>query len=202
MTTDPAKWLYDLHNKVNNKLRIQCKDDPKVICPDDDPSFEEVKIKYQAMKLTEVPGRDFLFSVAVNYPDEPQEEDMALQRMFMSKLSEVYPFEKLQTTFKKYLQLNPVLLSSRTEYMKWMYRLLRELAGKVPVKIPSYKGYVQHVMYYKSGCAKKTYRGVTCRKTMSGGRTKKRDNMITKRISHKKLLQSPFSFVAGIDQDN
>lgn len=188
MTGDPAKWLYDLHNRVNSKLRTQCKEDPKVICPDTDPTFEEIKQRYDTMKLTEVPGRDFLFSVAVNYPDDPEEDDMALQRTFMAKLSEVYPFEKLQMLFKKYLQQNPVSLASRKDYMKWMYGLLKELALKIPVKIPSYKGYVQHVVYYKSGCAKKTYRGVTCRKTMSGGTTKKRDNARTKRVSHNKLL--------------
>ena len=28
---DPGKWLYEIHNMVNNKLRTQCADDPKVV---------------------------------------------------------------------------------------------------------------------------------------------------------------------------
>ena len=63
---DPGKWLYDLHNRVNDKLRSQCKDDPAVADPGPDPSFAEVKAKYMALKSTAVPGRDFLFSIAVN----------------------------------------------------------------------------------------------------------------------------------------
>jgi hypothetical protein len=45
---DPGKWVYDIHNMVNNKLRTQCKNDPKVINPGPDPSFEEVKKKKKA----------------------------------------------------------------------------------------------------------------------------------------------------------
>jgi hypothetical protein len=115
------------------------------------------------MKPENVPGRDFLFSVAVNYPDSPEETDMATQRKFMHTLAEVYPFEKMRNTFKSYLQKNEVTLSSRRSYMKWMYGLLAEIAKAANVEIPSYKGYVARVMYFKSGCQKKTYRGKTCR---------------------------------------
>jgi hypothetical protein len=40
-----GRWLYELHNKVNNKLRTQCADDPAVINPGPEPSFEEFKQK-------------------------------------------------------------------------------------------------------------------------------------------------------------
>ena len=42
---DPERWLYEIHNKVNHKLRSQCLNDPKVTHPGPDPSFEEVKQK-------------------------------------------------------------------------------------------------------------------------------------------------------------
>ena len=185
---DPAVWLYNLHNKVNNKLRKQALEDPNVINPGEDPSFEEIKQKYMSMTITNVPGRDFLFSVAVNYPDEPDPEQMATQRIFMAKLAEVYPFEQLQFVFQKYLNDHPVALESRKTYTKWMYGLLSALSRKAKIKIPSYKGYIQHVMYYKSGCSKKTYKGKTCRKLAGGGRTKSRDHRKTRRIAHKELL--------------
>jgi hypothetical protein len=186
MTSNPGKWLYDLHNKVNNKLRTQCKDDPAVINPGPDPSFEDVKKIYMSMKPTSIPGRDFLFSVAINYPDSPEETDMATQRTFMHKLSDVYPFES--STFKKYLSEHEVALSSRKAYTKWMYGLLSELAQAMKAELPSYKGYVSRVMYFKSGCQKKTYRGKTCRRTKTGFRTKDRDHRRTFRITRESLL--------------
>lgn len=185
---DPAVWLYNLHNKVNEKLRKQALEDPNVINPGQDPTFEEVKKKYDSLKLTNVPGRDFLFSIAINYPDDPEPEQMATQRTFMSKLAEVYPYESLRNAFQSYLSKNSVALESRKTYMKWMYGLLYKLSKTAKVSIPSYKGYVQHVMYYKSGCAKKTYKGKTCRRLAGGGRTKARDNRKTRRIAHRELL--------------
>lgn len=188
MKRDTGKWAYELHNKVNNKLRTQCKDDPAVINPGEDPSFEEVKKKYIDMKPTNVPGRDFLFAIAVNYPDDPKETDMATQRNFIHKLSEVFPFSNLQKRFKEYLKAHEVALSSRKAYMKWMYALLSELSNEINVEIPSYKGYVARVMYFKSGCQGKTYRGKTCRRLPNGFRTKDRDHKRTFRITRQSLL--------------
>lgn len=184
LRSDPAKWLYEIHNMVNNKLRTQCKDDHTVINPGEDPSFEEVKKHYMSLKPTAIPGRDFLFSIAINYPDEPEEVDMANQRMFMQKLSSQFPFH----SFESYLSKHPVELQSKKAYTKWMYGLLKHLAVKFRTTLPSFKGYVMRAMYYKSGCEKKTYRGRTCRKTATGHYTKSRDNKKTQKVSHSSLL--------------
>jgi hypothetical protein len=188
MMKDTGKWSYELHNKVNNKLRTQCKDDPAVVDPGADPSFEEVKQKYMSMKPTSVPGRDFLFSIAVNYPDNPEETDMATQRTFIHKLAEVYPFENMRSKFQEYLENNEVALSSQKSYMKWMYGLLNELASTIKAQMPTYRGYVSRVMYFKSGCQKRTYRGKTCRRLPNGFRTKSRDHRRTFRITRESLL--------------
>lgn len=188
MMKDTGRWAYELHNKVNNKLRTQHKEDAAVLDPGPDPAFEEVKKKYMDMTPTSVPGRDFLFSIAVNYPDEPEEKDMATQRMFIHKLAEVYPFESLRAKFREYLKNNEVALSSRYSYMKWMYGLLNELSSMINVQMPTYRGYVARVMYFKSGCQKKTYRGKTCRKLPNGSRTKTRDHKRTFRITRESLL--------------
>jgi hypothetical protein len=185
---DPGKWLYDIHNMVNAKLRKQAATDPKVVDPGPDPSFEEVKAKYAAMKPTQVPGRDFLFAVAYNYPDKPEPADMARQRMFMETLSKVYPFDSLRRVFQSYLSKKPVSLNSRRDYTKWMYGLLALLSRTIRAPILSYRGYSQHVAYFKSGCNKTTYRGKTCRKLEGGGRTKDRDHRKTRRIAHTNLL--------------
>ena len=174
---DPGKWLYDIHNMVNNKLRTQCKDDPKVINPGPDPSFEEVKKKYEHMNLKGVLGRDFLFSIAANYPDQPSESDTATQKKFLKNLEKVYP------GVSGHIDVD---LTSRKTYMKSMYLFLKSVAGKS--KMPTYRGYVNRVMYYKSGCAKKTYKGKTCRRSSSGDMTKVRDNKRTRRVTGGALL--------------
>lgn len=184
---DPGKWLYDIHNRVNHKLRTQCKDDASVVDPGPDPSFEDIKKRYMSMKPTNVPGRDFLFSIAVNYPNNPEPTDMSTQRQFLKLLADVYPFQELKSVFQYYYDNHEPTLQNRKSYMKWMYGLLLSLSKKLRASIPSYKGYVQHVMYYKSGCAKKTYKGVTCRKS-GGGLTKTRDHRKTRKIAHAHLL--------------
>jgi hypothetical protein len=185
---DPGRWLYDLHNKVNHKLRTQAKTDPSVVDPGPDPSFDDVKKRYEKLKPSEVPGRDFLFSVAVNYPDIPEPDQMAIQRRFLKALSETYPFYSLRKVFDDYYTAHPPALENRKSYMRWMYGLLLALSKKVGVRIPSYKGYVQHASYYKSGCSKKSYRGKTCRKMSGGGRTKDRDHAKTRKVAHSSLL--------------
>lgn len=186
MTNNVARWLYDLHNKVNDKLRTQCKDDPKVVNPGPDPSYEDVKEKYMNMKLTDVPGRDFLFSVSANFPSKPTEGDVETQKEMIKNLSDVYPF--LQKEFKEYVNTNEPKLENRKSYMKWMYGLLSELAKNVPVDIPPYKGYVQRAIYYTSGCDRKTYKGKTCRRLNGGGYTKDRDHKRTYKITRMSLL--------------
>jgi hypothetical protein len=186
---DPGRWAYELHNMVNNKLRTQCKDDPAVVDPGADPKFEEVKKKYMSMKPTDVPGRDFLMSIAANYPEEPEEKDMATQRTFIHKLAEVYPFELMRSAFKSYLSKNEVSLTNQKSYMKWMYGLLSAISESINAELPSYKGYVARVMYFKSGCKQKTYRGKTCRRLPNGFLTKNRDHKRTFRITRQSLLK-------------
>jgi hypothetical protein len=185
-----GKWLYQIHAMVNDKLRTQCASDPKVIHPGEDPPFEKVKATYDAMtKPDAVPGRDFLMAVAYNYPTTPAPRDMSTHREFLHHLAEAYPFDELRTIATHYIQeVEPDLRSQRT-YTRWMYELLRRLSDKVGTSIRSYRGYMSHLSYYKSGCAGKTYKGKTCRRLTGGGYTKDRNPNLTRRITSKSLLQ-------------
>ena len=184
MMKNTGRWSYELHNKVNNKLRTQCKNNPTVIDPGDNPTFEDIKHKYETMQLSEILGRDFLFSIAANYPNDPEDKHKNTQQIFLKQLSKVYP-----NNFEKYLEQNPVKLENRKSYMKWMYALLKHLGlAFSKVELPSFKGYSQRLAYYTSGCDKKSYKGITCRRIKGGGRTKVRDNRKTYRISHMSLL--------------
>ena len=181
---DPGKWLYEIHNMVNRKLRTQCKDDPAVVNPGPDPSFEEIKERYMSLKPTAVLGADFLASISANYPDEPEPEQMATQRTFLHALHHAHPIPEQARKYTAYIDAHEPELGSRKAYMKWMYGLLSAMSKK---KLPSFKGWAHHLAYFKSGCSKKTYHGKTCRKT-AGGRTKDRDHRRTFRIVHRRLL--------------
>lgn len=184
-----GKWLYAIHNLVNDKLRRQCAEDPSVICPPADPTFEEVEAMYSAMKPTAVPGRDFLMAVAYNYPSAPEPRDMSTQREFLHHLADSYPFEQFRTVFQAYIAGNEPTLQSQKSYTKWMYGLMARLSKVAKVPIKSYRGYMSHLAYYKSGCTRKTYKGKTCRRTAGGGYTKNRDVRKTRRIAQKSLLE-------------
>lgn len=186
---NPGKWLYEIHNMVNDKLRRQAKDDPTVVDPGPDPTFEEVKKRYDDMKPTAVPGRDFLFTIAQNYPEKPEEIDMATHRTFLHALANAYPFEKLRKVFRAYIDEKEPDLTSRKAYTHWTYELLKQLSDEVGTDMPTYKGYSHRAAYYKSGCSKKTYHGKTCRKLAGGGRTKNRNHKKTYRVSHAPLLR-------------
>lgn len=162
-----ARWFYEIHNRINHKLRAQSKDDPSVVDPGPNPTFEEVSKKYKHFKLDHVLGRDFLFSIAVNYPAAPEPDQMATQRVFLKQLVEVYPSHKL----KQYYEEHPPRLESQRSYMHWVYGVLKELSDEVGVPMPSYKKYSKHVLGYKSGCSKKRYRGKTCRKARGTNKT-------------------------------
>jgi hypothetical protein len=183
LRSTPGKWLYEIHNMVNHKLRTQCKDDPAVIDPGPDPSFEEVKKHYMSLKPTAVPGGDFLGAIAANYPDDPEPEQMSTQRTFLHALHHEYPFPELQEVYAEYITAHEPVLTSRKAYMKWMHGLLTALSKKVGSPMPSFRGFAHHLAYFKSGCSKKTYHGKTCR-----GHTKDRDHRKTHRVVHRRLL--------------
>jgi hypothetical protein len=159
-----------------------------VIDPGPDPTFEEVQARYRTMKPTAIPGRDFLMAVAYNYPDAPEPKDMSVQREFLHHLADSYPFDELRKVVKSYVSEHEPDVSSQKAYTKWMHGLLVRLAKATKTSIRSYRGFMSHVAYYKSGCARKTYKGKTCRRLSGGGRTKDRDYKRTRRITSKGLL--------------
>jgi hypothetical protein len=160
------RWLYEIHRKVNHKLRTQCKNDPKVINPAPDPTFEEVKEKYEAMKPTQVPGRDFLFAIARNYTTENRD----IHYNFLNSLRTTYPFKELRERYEKYFSENPPALSTKQGYMSWMYNLIAELSNTIKVEMPTKREIRNLVGIYVSGCSKSTYRGKTCRGKKSSKR--------------------------------
>jgi hypothetical protein len=79
-------------------------------------------------------------------------------------------------------------LQSQKTYTRWMYGLMQRVSKVIKVPIKSYRGYMAHLAYYKSGCSRKTYKGKTCRRLEGGKYTKQRDHKRTRRVTHKSLI--------------
>jgi len=189
--TPAGRWLFEIHRMVNHKLKVQAEKDPSVILPDPDPTYDEVYEKYASLLKKpphNVPGRDFLFAIAYNFPEKPEPDDINIQEAFLKSMTKTYPFPKLRKIYAQYMRTHPLDLRSRTTYLHWMYGLLHRLSEKTGASIRTFKGYAHHVAYYKSGCSKATYHGKTCRRLDGGGFTKNRNHQRTRRIAGGSLL--------------
>ena len=174
---EPAdRWLYDLHNRVNKKLRDQCADDPKVICPPPDPKFSDIKQHYLDLleKTPNVPpGMDFLFCVVYNYKDVTPEKTRRY-RDFFDALLEVYPYPHLREITKTYG--DSIDLTDRASLVRWFKPMMKELCKATGAKTPCVQKYAE----YSSSCK----RGKTCR-----NRKKQRKNHHrTYKLTHSRLI--------------
>ena len=174
---EPAdRWLYDLHNRVNKKLRDQCSSDPRVICPPPDPAFADIKAHYEALlqkKPSLPPGMDFLFCVVFNYKDVTPEKKNAYQDFFEALL-DVYPFEELREITKSYK--DSLDLTDRASLTKWFKSMMGDLCKATGSRRPCIRRYAE----YSSSCR----RGKTCR---NGKR--QRNHRKTYKLTHSRLLR-------------
>jgi len=138
---DPEKWLYEIHNMVNHKLRSQCHNDPKVINPGPNPTFEEVREKFRGRSFDELFGQEFLLSVAVNFKPTPRKTE--IQKRFLQNLAKAYPL------FDSFYRKNHPNFKNYPEWMNGFTKIS-----------------IQTVESYRSKCKL----GKTCRKPHGGGR--------------------------------
>jgi len=173
---DLQKWLYEFHNKVNNKLIKQHQEDPKCILPQPAPSFEQIQKRYKDIldsQPREIPGRDFLYSIAHNYAG-PELNEVHLE--FWDSLKHIFPFQQ----FRKHIQYPN--LTNNVTYLESVHSMFSKMK-----KQKSLQSVKKQLEYYKSGCNKKIYKRKTCKK-VGTGYTKKRDRKRTYRLTHSRLL--------------
>lgn len=138
---NPEKWLYEIHNMVNHKLRSQCSNDPKVVDPGPNPTFEDVREKFRNRSLNVLFGQEFLLSVAVNFKSTPRKTN--IQKRFLKNLAKAYPL------FDRFYKENPPNFKNYAEWMNGFTKIS-----------------IQTVESYKSKCKL----GKTCRKPHGGGK--------------------------------
>lgn len=185
---DLKKWMYDIHNRVNNKLRKQ------KLNPTKDPKFEDIKKFYE--KWMECGWNeqlstfwDFLFAVAYNHPKETSAHSKPMPdcppdvykckdkceknkwnvlgfedryywfRRFWTFLPAVLPGE-IATKWEEVEKTNRPALDCRRSTLAWLWRM--RCALDTDFKDP-YTSICQKIKSFSSDCGKKK-RAITCRK--------------------------------------
>jgi len=183
-----TKWLWKIHNKVNEKLRGQG------ICNYKDPEFSFVKKMYSDQECSKVnfEGWEFLFSVVEGHPfsklslgskpfdsnsnsnsdsDTPlkrnqentmeSDERMIYYKKFWELLPKVLPFNSWTQLWKKF---DTGEYNTRASLLKNLYKIRCGLESELELENKTqFLSLCKELRRYKSGCNKST-RSKTCRK--------------------------------------
>ena len=188
---DLQKWIYLVHNCVNDKLRKQG------LHPSPNPTFSQVKRHYKTIKTTPWKQQltlfwDFLFSVGYHHPKEkhlystpmpecpsnvkhsndpcernkwnvlPLKDRILWFYRFWSSLPAVLP-HPIASHWKEAEKKHPPTLNTREATMNWLWRMRCELDTDFH---DPYRSICKQIATYSSDCAVK--KGVfTCRKRKS-----------------------------------
>ena len=167
---DLCKWLYDIHNMVNAKLRGQG------YLSEEDPSFEEIYLRYcnyvnelQNPNCQKVDGLDFLYCIAFNYPkdlsdfDNLTEERIEGYVTFLNILPEIYPHSTCKSVCMDIIgkmTSNDMeeLLSSREKLQKIVYNIEKLTYKLVNKHCLTFSEKCEKIESYRAGCKKNTCR--------------------------------------------
>lgn len=184
-----TRWLWKIHNKVNEKLRSQG------LCNYEDPLFSKVKQMYSeevyrgCSKVT-FQGWEFLFSVVESHPtsklslsskafDIPDnvsvntpllrnmyntistEEKLQFYKKFWTLLPNVLPFEEWRKLWKKY---DSKKYNTRKESLSNLYSIRCKLENDLELQNKTdFSSLCKVLRTFKSGC-NKSKRSKTCRR--------------------------------------
>lgn len=161
-----TKWIYLIHNKVNDKLREQG------LLKNKDPLLKEVDIIYEELlkKKCQIPGWDFLYCVAFNYPQTVSKlsfDKMQHYVIFFKLLGEVIPCNQYRSLYNKYTKIYVMedYMNSGKKLTKWLYTVNCCIDKELNTKSKSYRQVCFVVESHRSkACSKKSHKGNTCRK--------------------------------------
>lgn len=195
-----SKWLWRIHNKVNEKLRGQG------LLKEDDPSFTSVKKVYEdrisaGCIKTEFEGWDFLFSIAENHPrtasvknslpmpnvpsvltDSPEfrnrwnlmeaEERMEFYLRFWKSIGGALPFLPWRKAWSQ-CSLDFSKTESRVSWIRELWRIRCCMEKELElVNRDEFQSLCKRLVNHRSGCGKRK-RAKTCRKGKTQRYTRK-----------------------------
>jgi hypothetical protein len=161
-----TKWMYLIHNKVNDKLRKQ------KLLTEPNPTLKEVDKIYNELIKTKckLPGWDFLYTVAFNYPKTKPKlsfDKMQHYIVFFKLLGEVIPCSKYRSLYRKYTKIHKIdeYLGSGRDLTKWIYNINCGINTELVEKNKSYRQVCFVVESHRAkACSQKYHKGNTCRK--------------------------------------
>lgn len=177
---DLSRWIWRIHNQVNNKLRAQGQAVPA------NPSYDTIKKRYDSCPQSAFPGWDFLFSVAETHPasklvknskpmpDAPPqattpeernkwnlmtpEERWPFFQRFWASLPAAFPYREWQAAW---LAGPPLDLTSRPALLRTLWALRNFMCERESGS--SFKELCSILKDQRSGCGV-SHRARTCRK--------------------------------------
>ena len=160
------RWIYLIHNKVNQKLRSQN------IIENDDPCYTEILHKYENDSCTfnrcDNLGWNFINSIGYNYPIH--KSDCSLKQyigtiIFFEYLPKVIPYTKISKLMKKYYSKYPIYnhINNRDELMHWIYNMRKFICSKFNKECPCFTKICNKLQYHKAGCNGFNDKKPTCR---------------------------------------
>ena len=171
------KWLYLIHNDVNDKLRSQN------LLNQPNPPFEKVQDDY--MKWSQSPcasstilGWDFLFSIANTTPSKSLHSSPIVEKWW-NLIKEVFPFKPWKSAWEKgELTYGKAPVSNgKKAVLTWLFNIQKVICQSMMEDTPynSFSGLCKEVSAFSSGCGKaKTKSTKTCRAKKQSVREKLR----------------------------
>ncbi len=152
------KWVYMIHNKINNKLRDQG------YLHEKNPKYNDIVEKYKRFvkKINcNMIGWDFLYSIVFEYPQYDFELSKARYNgyvTFFTNLKHLLPCKRVREAYREYIEKYPVEqhMKTRDMFKKWLYKLEK----KVKKKCSTYKDKCDKIEKYRV----KKCKNKSCRK--------------------------------------
>ena len=203
-TAEYPKWLYRIHNCVNDKLRSQH------LLETPNPTWSEVKRQYNDWMKTpcskrRMIGWDFLFSVAYTtpcnavasspMPNSPpvqslhtpelrnrwgvmtREERMPYLETWWTTLPTVLPYTEWFEAWQTHVPKRPTVEKGRKAITGWLFKAEKAMCSALREELPhnSYSELCSELQTFSSGCNKvHTHKVKTCRSKKKGRTTLKK----------------------------
>ena len=158
-------WSYQIHNKVNRKLKLQgfnSKKNPTML-----KMFSFYKHYLNEINLSNcinMPGWDFMYSLTFNYctnVNKFKSKYRANQyKTFYRSLAYVLPFKIIKPLYKKKLQITDFskVFLTRNKFKRWLYSLEYFIKKNIKTSCLSYSKCCKRIEGYRAGCGTKTCR--------------------------------------------
>jgi hypothetical protein len=159
-----TKWIYLIHNKVNDKLRKQG------LLHYDDPSYDSVYKKYEEYvsdinngKSLDIPGWDFIYCIIFNYPVHHSQMELVRKYhyiIFFKYLGLVIPFKNIKNLYNAFIRKKSIdkHIETRIDIKQWGYDLERYIYNAIDIPCMSYNQRCRRIEDHRAGCKRKTCR--------------------------------------------